>query len=44
MDLREREWGDKFSSAHVTQDRDNWRTVVNTMNLGVPKKGTYIFE
>jgi hypothetical protein len=38
MDLREIEWGGKIS-IHLTQDRDNWRTLVNTaMNIWDSKK------
>jgi hypothetical protein len=36
MDLREIEW-DGMNSIDLVQDRDQWRTLVNTvMNLRVP--------
>jgi hypothetical protein len=36
MDLREIEWGG-MDWIHLAQDRDQWKTLVNTiMNLGAP--------
>jgi hypothetical protein len=36
MDLKEIEW-DSMDWLHLTQDRDQWRALVNTvMNLRVP--------
>jgi hypothetical protein len=45
MDLREIGWED-VDWTHLAQDRDQWRTVVNTvMGLGVPlKAGNFLFS
>jgi len=35
MDVREIGW-ESVNWMHVAQDRDQWRALVNTMNLDVP--------